>query len=75
MNKTILTWLLDLPFNKTASDIIFTVGMDWTGPMTYVFAVKKVKDVYLAKTISILLMSCRLSKILLIIYMYGVTIT
>ncbi|KAG1141964.1 hypothetical protein G6F37_006617 [Rhizopus arrhizus] len=64
MNKAILTYLLDLPFNEADSDRVFTVGMDWTGPMGYMFAIKQVKDVYIAKPISTLLMPTYLDELL-----------
>ncbi|KAL9545353.1 hypothetical protein PS6_008268 [Mucor atramentarius] len=56
MNKAILTNLLHLPFDESDRDRVFTVGMDWVGPMGYMLAVKQVQDVYVAKPISMLLM-------------------
>ncbi|OBZ90652.1 hypothetical protein A0J61_01301 [Choanephora cucurbitarum] len=63
MNKAILTHLLGLPFNEADSDRVFTVGMDWTGPMGYMFAIKQVKDIYVAKPISTLLMPSYLEEL------------
>lgn len=63
MNKAILTHLLGLPFNEAGSDRVFTVGMDWTGHMGYMFAIKQVKDIYLAKPISTLLMPSYLEEL------------
>jgi hypothetical protein len=64
MNKAILTSLLDLPFSEADGNRVFTVGMDWTGPMGYMFAIKQVKDVYVAKPISTLLMPTYLDELL-----------
>ncbi|KAI9486504.1 MAG: hypothetical protein EXX96DRAFT_549303 [Benjaminiella poitrasii] len=63
INKAILTYLLGLPFNEADSDRVFTVGMDWTGPMGYMFAIKQVKDIYVAKPISTLLMPSYLEEL------------
>ena len=46
MNKAILTYLLRLPYNEVESGHVFTVGMGWTGPMVYMFAIKQV-NVYM----------------------------
>ncbi|KAI7890283.1 uncharacterized protein EV154DRAFT_552325 [Mucor mucedo] len=64
MNKAILTYLLRLPFNEADSDLVFTVGMEWTGSMGYMFAIKQVKDIYVAKSISTLLMPSYLEELL-----------
>lgn len=63
MNKAILTHLLGLPFNEANGDRVLTVGMDWTGPMGYMFAIKQVKDIYVAKPISTLLMPSYLEEL------------
>ncbi|KAI8877403.1 hypothetical protein K501DRAFT_134563, partial [Backusella circina FSU 941] len=63
MNKAILTYLLSLPFNEADSGREFTVGMDWTGPMGYMFAIKQLKDIYVAKPISTLLMPSYLEEL------------
>lgn len=49
MNKAILSYLLSLPIDDKVMDHIFTVGMDFTGPMGYMFAVKRIEDVYVSR--------------------------
>ncbi|CAO3680125.1 unnamed protein product [Rhizopus microsporus] len=56
MNKAILTYLLNLPFNEADGDRVFTVRIDWAGPLGYIFAIKQVKDIYIAKPVSTLMM-------------------
>lgn len=56
MNKVILTYLLNLLFNEADGNRVFTVGMDLTGPMGYMFAIKQVKDICVAKPIFTLMM-------------------
>ncbi|KAI8334210.1 hypothetical protein BC941DRAFT_482354 [Chlamydoabsidia padenii] len=55
MNKAVLSHLLALPFDLEDVDKVFTVGMDWTGPRGYMFAVNRLDDVYVARTLHTLL--------------------
>jgi hypothetical protein len=65
MNKAILTCLLDLPINEADGDRdrIVKVGMDWTGPLGYVFAVTPFEVIYVARKVSTLLMPVYLDEI------------
>ncbi|KAI8092134.1 uncharacterized protein B0P05DRAFT_621871 [Gilbertella persicaria] len=49
VNKAILRYFLDLPISETDKNKIMTVGMDWTGTMGYMFAVKPLDDVFVAR--------------------------
>ncbi|KAL0084658.1 hypothetical protein F4703DRAFT_1916674 [Phycomyces blakesleeanus] len=49
MNKAILSRLLELPLSENDSKNVYTLGMDWVGPRGYMFAVKKINDIYIAK--------------------------
>ncbi|KAF7721380.1 hypothetical protein EC973_004809, partial [Apophysomyces ossiformis] len=60
MNKAILTYLSNLPITND-DDNVFTVGMDFTGPMGYMFAIKRVEDIYVV---------CRLSTLIMPTYLY-----
>ncbi|KAL0095416.1 hypothetical protein J3Q64DRAFT_1693790 [Phycomyces blakesleeanus] len=61
--KPILTYLLDLPFNEACGDCVFTAGIDLTGPMRYILAIKQLKDIYVAKPVSTLFISTYLDKL------------
>ncbi|CEP11566.1 hypothetical protein [Parasitella parasitica] len=52
MNKAILSRLLELPLSEHDSKNVYTLGMDWVAPCVYVFAVKKNKNIYIAKHIN-----------------------
>ncbi|RCH82053.1 hypothetical protein CU098_000444, partial [Rhizopus stolonifer] len=52
MNKAILSKLLELPLSEDDSKNVYTLGMDWVGPRGYMFAVKKIDDIYIAKHIN-----------------------
>lgn len=54
--KAILSYLLGLPIDDELVDNVFTVGMDFTGPMGYMFVVKRVEDVYVSRHLSTLVM-------------------
>ncbi|KAG2199648.1 hypothetical protein INT47_005173 [Mucor saturninus] len=49
MNKAILSKLLELPLSENDSKNVYTLGMDWVGPRGYMFAVKKINNIYVAK--------------------------
>lgn len=51
VNKAILRYFLDLPISETDKNKVMTVGMDWTGTMGYMFAVKPLDDVFVARTL------------------------
>jgi hypothetical protein len=51
MNKAILRYFLDLLISETDKNNVMTVGMDWTGTMGYMFAVKPLDDVFVARTL------------------------
>ncbi|KAI9022766.1 hypothetical protein CLU79DRAFT_143375 [Phycomyces nitens] len=52
MNKAILSRLLELPLSENDSENIYTLGMDWVGPRGYMFAIKKINNIYIAKHIN-----------------------
>lgn len=56
VNKAILRYFLDLPISETDKNKVMTVGMDWTGTMGYMFAVKPLDDVFVARTLYTLTM-------------------
>ncbi|KAI9486911.1 MAG: hypothetical protein EXX96DRAFT_551092 [Benjaminiella poitrasii] len=49
INKAILRYFLDLPISEDSKNNIMTVGMDWTGTVGYMFAVKPLDDVFIAR--------------------------
>ncbi|KAG1091080.1 hypothetical protein G6F42_019522 [Rhizopus arrhizus] len=49
MNKAILSRLLELPLSENDSKNVYTLGMDWVGPRGYMFAVKKINNIHIAK--------------------------
>ncbi|KAG2209948.1 hypothetical protein INT47_003383 [Mucor saturninus] len=51
INKAILRYFLDLPISEADKNKVMTVGMDWTGNMGYMFAVKPLDDVFVTKTL------------------------
>ncbi|KAI9244092.1 hypothetical protein BY458DRAFT_426278, partial [Sporodiniella umbellata] len=51
INKAILRYFLDLPISETDKNKVMTVGMDWTGTMGYMFAVKPLDNVFVARTL------------------------
>ncbi|KAI7891906.1 uncharacterized protein EV154DRAFT_399843, partial [Mucor mucedo] len=51
INKAILRYFLDLPISETDKSKVITVGMDWTGNMGYMFAVKPLDDVFVTRTL------------------------
>ncbi|KAI7904361.1 uncharacterized protein BX663DRAFT_340006 [Cokeromyces recurvatus] len=60
VNKAILTHVEKLPLENE----IFIIGMDWTGFMGYMFGLKHLEDIYIAKHISNLIIpkySCQIS--------------
>ncbi|KAF7722249.1 hypothetical protein EC973_003499 [Apophysomyces ossiformis] len=56
MNKAILTSLLDLPLSDEAMDKVYTLGMDWTGPVGYMFKVSRLEDVFVASHVASMVM-------------------
>ncbi|SAM06018.1 hypothetical protein [Absidia glauca] len=46
MNRAILPYLLALPIDQDDADNVFTVGMEWTGPIGYMSAVKTFEYAY-----------------------------
>ncbi|KAL1926948.1 hypothetical protein VTP01DRAFT_5278 [Rhizomucor pusillus] len=51
MNKAILTSLLSSPIPDHVRDLVFCLGMDWTGSVGYIFCVQGFEDAYIAKSI------------------------
>ncbi|KAI8989351.1 hypothetical protein BDB01DRAFT_718389, partial [Pilobolus umbonatus] len=51
VNKAILRYFLDLPISEADKNKLMTVGMDWAGNMGYMFAVKPLDDVFVARTL------------------------
>ncbi|KAG2201000.1 hypothetical protein INT47_006544 [Mucor saturninus] len=51
INKAILRYFLDLPICETDKSKVMTVGMDWTGNMGYMFAVKPLDDIFVTRTL------------------------
>lgn len=56
INKAILRYFLDLPISESDKSKVMTVGMDWMGTMGYMFAVKPLDDVFVARTLCTLTM-------------------
>lgn len=56
INKAILRYFLVLPIAETDKKKVMTVGMDWTGTMGYMFAVKPLDDAFVASTLYTLTM-------------------
>lgn len=48
-NCAILKRILDLPIKDNTT--LFVIGMDWVGPRGYMFSVKKINNIYIAKHI------------------------
>ncbi|KAG0183705.1 hypothetical protein DFQ28_001191 [Apophysomyces sp. BC1034] len=63
MNKAILSYLLSLPIDDNLMDNVYTVGMDFTGPMGYMFAVKRIEDVYVSRRLSTLVIPTYLDEL------------
>ncbi|KAF7722030.1 hypothetical protein EC973_003752 [Apophysomyces ossiformis] len=51
MNKAILTNLLSNPIPHDVRNQVFSLGMDWTGSVGYIFCVQELEDAYVAKPI------------------------
>ncbi|KAI8877925.1 hypothetical protein K501DRAFT_297957 [Backusella circina FSU 941] len=49
MNKAILSKLLEISLSENDSRNVYTLSMDWVGPRGYMFAVKKITNIYIAK--------------------------
>ncbi|KAG1139758.1 hypothetical protein G6F37_011559 [Rhizopus arrhizus] len=56
INKAILRYFLVLPISEADKKKVMTIGMDWTGAMGYMFAVKPLDDVFVASTLYTLAM-------------------
>lgn len=54
-NKSVLSVIMALPIRPKEADHVFSVGMDWSGHLGYMFAVKSLDDVYVARTLSALI--------------------
>ncbi|CEP09524.1 hypothetical protein [Parasitella parasitica] len=48
MNKAILSELHKLPVQERDAKHLYTMSMDWVGSKGYVFAIKKIADIYVA---------------------------
>ncbi|KAF7725442.1 hypothetical protein EC973_009616 [Apophysomyces ossiformis] len=48
MNKGMLKQLLSYPLDLAERDNVYTLGMDWTGPVGYMFSVSPYQDAYVA---------------------------